>query len=68
MGGIQIENLLSLMESGVPLNHAQARREVTEYLNGHLATVALELQRRGEAFIQTPSGTFRLTKEDLSAA
>ncbi len=68
MGGVQIENLLSLMETNFPLNRVQARREVVEYLNSHLAAVAAELEEKGEAVIQTSSGTFRLTKEDLVAA
>jgi hypothetical protein len=68
MGGIQIENLLNLMEANSPLNRVQARREVADYLNGHMAAVAAELEEKGEAVIEIPSGSFRLTKDDLIAA
>ncbi len=68
MGGIQIENLLTLMEGNKPFDRAQARREVLEYLNEHMTTVAADIEKKGEAVIQTASGTFILTKNDLAAA
>ena len=68
MGGVQIGNLLNLLEVNRSFNRDEARREVVEYLNDHLALVAAELEDRGEAVIQTSSGAFRLTKEDLAAA
>jgi len=68
MGGVQIGNLLNLMESNSPFNPAQARREVLDYLAGHMVHVAMELERRGEAVIETSSGSFRLTRADLAAA
>ncbi len=68
MSGIQIENLLNLMEGNAPFNPAQARREVLSYLTSHMGHVATELEERGEALIQTSSGSFRLTKADLIAA
>ena len=67
MGGLQIENMLNLMEAN-SFNPEQARREVREYLIGHMTVVATELEEKGEAIIKTPSGTFRLTKDDLVAA
>lgn len=68
MGGLQIENLLNLMETNAPLNEAQARRDVLEYLTSHMDAVAVEIEEKGEAIIQTRSGSFRLTKDDLVAA
>jgi len=68
MGGLQIENLLNLMEGNAPFNAEQARREVLDYLNSHMADVAAELEKKGEAVILTSSGSFRLTKEDLISA
>ncbi len=65
MGGMQIENILNLMESNSSFNPEQARREVLDYLNHHMADVAVELEKKGEAVIHTSSGSFRLTKEDL---
>lgn len=65
MGGLQIGNLLNLMEAG-PFNAEQARREVLLYLNNHMHDVAVELEEKGEALIETSSGSFRLTKDDLS--
>jgi hypothetical protein len=68
MGGLQIGNLLNLMEANSSFNADKARREVLEYLNGHMDDVAAELKEKGEAVIQTSSGSFRLTKDDLVAA
>jgi len=68
MNGLQIENLLTLMEGNAPFDKETARREVAEYLSAHTVDVAEELQKNGEAVIRTSSGTFRLTKEDLVAA
>jgi hypothetical protein len=68
MGGLQIENLLKLMEANAPFNAEQARREVLDYLNSHMTDVAAELEKKGEAVILTSSGSFRLTKEDLISA
>jgi len=68
MGGIQIGNLLNLMEANAPLNADKARREVLDYLRRHMDDVAAELEEKGEAIIQTSSGSFRLTKDDLVAA
>jgi hypothetical protein len=68
MGGLQIENLLNLMETNAPFDEAQARREVLDYLNNHMTDVAAELEKKGEAVILTSSGSFRLTKEDLISA
>jgi len=68
MGGLQIENLLNLMEANKPFNAEQARREVLDYLNNHMTDVAAELEKKGEAVISTSSGSFRLTKEDLISA
>jgi hypothetical protein len=68
MGGLQIENLLNLMESNAPFDEVQARREVLDYLNNHMTDVAAELEKKGEAVILTSSGSFRLTKEDLISA
>jgi hypothetical protein len=68
MGGLQIENLLNLMEETAAFDRERARQEVAEYLTSHTAVVAAELERTGEAVIRTSSGTFRLTKEDLVAA
>jgi hypothetical protein len=68
MGGLQIENLLNLMEANTPFNAEKARREVLDYLNSHMADVAAELEKKGEAVILTSSGSFRLTKEDLISA
>jgi len=67
MGGIQIENLLALMEGTKPFDRAEARREVLEYLKVHMAAVAADIEEKGEAVIQTASGTFILTKDDLVA-
>jgi len=68
MNGIQIENLLKLMEGSSPFNPAQARREVLRYLTNHMGYVATQLEEKGEAVIQTSSGSFRLTKADLIPA
>jgi len=68
MSGLQIGNLLNLMEANSPFDPATARREVLEYLNSHIVDVALELEEKGEAVIQTSAGSFRLTKDDLVAA
>ena len=68
MGGIQIENLLNLMEGASPFNPVQARREVLKYLTTHMVDVATELEENGEAVIRTSSGSFRLTRADLLPA
>jgi len=68
MGGIQIENLLTLMAGNKPFDRDQARREVLDYLNVHMTTVATDIEKKGEAVIPTASGTFILTKDDLIAA
>jgi hypothetical protein len=68
MGGLQIENLLNLMEANSSFNPEQARREVVVYLTNHMAEVAKELEEKGEAVIQTQSGSFRLTTADLVPA
>jgi hypothetical protein len=68
MGGIQIENLLALMEGDKPFDRAEARREVLEYLKVHMTTVAADIEKKGEAVIPTTSGTFILTRDDLTAA
>ena len=68
MNGLQIENLLNLMEANATFDVEQARRELTDYLKNHVADVAIELEKKGEAVIPTSSGSFRLTKEDLIAA
>ena len=68
MGGLQIQNLLNLMEASAPFNRDQARREVVDYLKNNMAEVAAELEKKGEAVILTPSGSFRLTKDDLVPA
>ncbi|HEY5382888.1 MAG TPA: hypothetical protein VIJ65_11590 [Acidobacteriaceae bacterium] len=56
------------MEANAPLNADKARREVLDYLRRHMDDVAAELEEKGEAIIQTSSGSFRLTKDDLVAA
>jgi hypothetical protein len=68
MGGLQIENLLNLMEANSAFDPEQARREVAAYLTKNMTTVAKELEEKGEAVIQTPSGNFRLTTADLVPA
>jgi hypothetical protein len=68
MGGLQIENLLNLMEANYAFDKDRARREVTDYLMSHMDHVASELEKNGEALIRTSSGSFRLTKEDLVTA
>jgi len=68
MGGLQIEHLLNLMEANSAFDADKARHDVLDYLNGHMAIVVAQLEEKGEAVIQTPSGTFRLTTEDLVAA
>jgi hypothetical protein len=68
MGGLQIENLLNLMEENSPFDKDRARRELASYLTSHIADVAKELEEKGEAVIRTSSGSFRLTKDDLVAA
>lgn len=65
MGGTQIGNLLNLMEASAPFDVEKARREVLAYLAEHKSEVAAELDKKGEAVILTPSGSFRLTKDDL---
>jgi hypothetical protein len=67
MGGLQIENLLNLMEANSSFDPETARQEVLSYLTSHMGEVAKELEQEGEAVIQTPSGSFRLTKADLAA-
>jgi hypothetical protein len=68
MGGLQIGNLLNLMETNSSFNEDKARREVLQYLKKHMDDVAADLEEKGEAIIQTSSGSFRLTKDDLVAA
>lgn len=65
MGGLQIENLLNLMEGNTCFNPEQARREVLTYLTEHMSDVAKEMEQKGEAVIRTSSGSFRLTQADL---
>ena len=68
MGGLQIENLLNLMEVNAPFDPEQARREFLDYLKSHMTEVAEELEKKGEAVILTSSGSFRLTRNDLVPA
>lgn len=64
MNGVQIENVLQLIDSNIELT----RSEVTAYLRSHRDEVAESLADFGAAVILTSAGPLTLRMEDLRGA
>jgi hypothetical protein len=63
MNGMQIENVLKLIDC----NLALTRDEATKYIQSHREEVAQSLANNGVATIPTSAGDIQLTIDDLRA-
>ena len=64
MNGIQIENILRLIDENVDIT----RQEAIRYIRDHQQQIVQDLVRSGATKVKTSAGDLRLTLEDLSAA
>ncbi len=64
MNGIQIENILRMIDENVDIT----RQEAIRYIRDHQQEIVQQLVRSGEAKVKTSVGDLSLTLEDLSAA
>jgi hypothetical protein len=65
MNGIQIENILNLIEDKSAFSRQAIRREVAVYLEMNMPIVVNNLATTGEFVIPTSYGGLKLTKADL---
>ncbi len=64
MNGIQIENILRLIDQNVDIT----RQEAIRYIRDHQQQIVQDLVRSGATKVKTSAGDLSLTLEDLSAA
>ena len=64
MNGIQIENILRMIDDNVDIT----RQEVLRYLRAHQSEVVQALATRGVATVPTTAGNLELCLDDLSAS
>ena len=64
MNGIQIENILRLIDENVDIT----RQEAIRYIRDHQQQIVQDLVLSGATKVKTSAGDLSLTLEDLSAA
>ncbi len=64
MNGIQIENILRLIDENVDIT----RQEAIRYIRDHQQQIVQDLVRSGATKVKTSAGDLSLTLDDLSAA
>lgn len=64
MNGIQVENILRMIEENVDIT----RQEAIQYIRVHQQEIVQDLLRSGETTVKTSAGDLSLTLADLSAA
>lgn len=64
MNGIQIENILRLIDENVDIT----RQEAIRYIRDHQQQIIQDLVRSGATKVKTSAGDLSLTLEDLGAA
>jgi vacuolar-type H+-ATPase subunit H len=68
MNGIQIERVLSLIDSNIDANMSSLHGEILNYLREHVDELAREISEKGYSEIQTHVGPVRISKEDMEPA
>jgi hypothetical protein len=66
MNGIQIQQILEVIENMSERNRSLVRQEVTDYLKKNMPEVVNDLETKGKAIIPTRHGPITLTTEDLN--
>lgn len=64
MNGIQIENILRMIDENVDIT----RQEAIRYIRDHQQQIVQDLVRSGATKVKTSAGDLSLTLEDLTAA
>ena len=64
MNGIQIENILRMIDENVDIT----RQETIRYIRDHQQQIVQDLLRSGETKVKTSAGDLSLKLEDLTAA
>lgn len=64
MNGIQIENILRMIDENVDIT----RQEAIRYIRDHQQQIVQDLVRSGQTRVKTSAGDLSLTLEDLTAA
>lgn len=67
MNGIQIENILTLIDRNLENSMESVRGEVLHYLQDHGDALARDISRNGWAAIPTRLGDVKVTRKDLAA-
>jgi hypothetical protein len=67
MNGLQLEDVLTLIDSNIHSNMDSVRKEVVAYLSEHGDELAREIAEKGSGTIPTHIGSLRVSREDLAA-
>jgi hypothetical protein len=65
MNGIQLEQVLNLIDSNIQVNMESVRAEVLDYLTKHRDDLAHQISEKGCAVIPTQIGDVTVSRKDL---